>query len=71
MLPKERDSLLKILLGLALTNYTYDPRSSRNTTAKEIFSDLNLHGISVDEDTIRKWLTQAKEYLPDNWDPKA
>lgn len=70
-LPKEKEALLKILLGLALTNYTYDPKASRTSTAREITDDLKLHGISVDEDTVRKWLTQAKEYLPPDWNKEA
>ena len=64
---KEKTSLLKILLGLTLTNYEYNPNASRNSTAREIASDLELQGLSVDEDTIRKWLNQSKEYLPDTW----
>lgn len=65
--PREKDSLLKILLGLSLTNYTFDPKASRNSTAREIADDLLLHGLSVDEDTIRKWLNEAKQFLPVDW----
>lgn len=68
-LPKEKDSLLKIVLGLVLTNYEYKPHASRNSTSREIVDDLLLHGISVDEDTVRKWLSEAKELLPNDWKP--
>lgn len=68
---KEKESLLKILLGLALTNYTFDPHASRNSTSREITDDLRLHGLSVDEDTVRKWLSEAKEYLPDDWNKES
>ncbi len=66
---KEQETLLKLLLGLALTNYTYNPLANRNFTAKEIADDLLLHGLSVDEDTVRKWLNRAKDCLPDDWKP--
>ncbi|MBI1301935.1 MAG: hypothetical protein GC137_09810 [Alphaproteobacteria bacterium] len=62
--PKEKETLLKIVLGLALTNYEFDPKSSRNSTAREIADDLSLHDISVDEDTVRKWLKESIEFLP-------
>jgi hypothetical protein len=64
---REKETLLKILLGLALTNYEYNPHASRNSTSREIAGDLSLQGISVDEDTVRKWLSEAKEYLPVDW----
>lgn len=66
---KEKQTLLKLLLGLALTNYEYNPKASRNSTAKEISSDLALHGLQIDEDTVRKWLNESKELLPQDWKP--
>ena len=66
---KEKNTLLKLLLGLALTNYEYNPHSSRNATAREISSDLALHNLSIDEDTVRKWLNEAKQQLPIDWKP--
>ncbi len=64
---KEKETLLKLLLGLALTNYEYNPLASRNSTAKEIAGDLGLQGLAIDEDTVRKWLNEAKELLPQDW----
>lgn len=69
--PKERNTLLKLLLGLALTNYEYNPQASKNSTAKDIVNDLSLHGLHVDEDTVRKWLNQSKEFLPVEWTPNS
>lgn len=71
MKSKEKETLLKILLGLALTNYEFNPQASRNSTAREIKDDLLLHGISVDEDTVRKWLNESKEHLPDDWNKNS
>ena len=65
---KERASLLKIVIGMAVKGYEYNPNASRNTTAKDISSDLQLLGISIDEDTVRKWLKEATQQLPLDWD---
>ncbi len=67
--PKEiharvRESLLKLIIGMAIGGYGYDPKVSRSPTAKDIASDLELHGVSLDEDTVRKYLAEAKELLP-------
>lgn len=71
--PKSADtnqlnSLLKMVIGMALGGYGHDPSKKKNTTAAEIHSDLALQGISLDEDTIRKWLKEAEKFLPDNRD---
>jgi hypothetical protein len=61
---RERDSLLKLVVGLAIGGYGYNPRAARNASVKEIAGDLDRHGVPLDEDTIRKYLTEGKEMLP-------
>ncbi|TAN09206.1 MAG: hypothetical protein EPN45_07990 [Rhizobiaceae bacterium] len=61
---KERESLLKMIIGMALKGYGHDPRVSRSGTAKEIASDLAIAGLPLDEDTVRKYLNKAKQLLP-------
>ena len=61
---RERETLLKIIIGMAKEQYDYDPNASKNLAAKQISDDLSLHCLSVSDDTIRKWLKQAAEYLP-------
>jgi hypothetical protein len=58
---KERDSLLKLVLGMAVDGYGYDPKASRSPVPREIADCLELLGLSIDEDTVRKWLNEAKE----------
>lgn len=65
---KERNTVLKIIIGMAIKGYSYNPNKKRNPTAKEITSDLDLLGLPIDEDTVRRWLKDATEQLPDNWD---
>lgn len=61
---RERESLLKLIIGMAIKGYGHDPKAARSPTAKEIAGDLALHGIPLDEDTVRKYLAEAKELLP-------
>jgi hypothetical protein len=61
---REREILLKIVIGMAIKGYAHMPHDGRTTTAREIASDLRLEGIPLDEDTIRKYLNEAKELLP-------
>jgi hypothetical protein len=61
---RQHDTLLRILIGIAVEQYGYDPRKARNAAASQISSDLQLHGISVSDDTIRKYLSAGSELLP-------
>lgn len=62
--PREIESLLKLVIGMAIEGYRYNPGASRNTATKEIADDLEKQGIGLDVDTVRKWLQRASEYLP-------
>jgi hypothetical protein len=61
---KERESLLKLVIGMARDSYNFDPKLSRSAVPQEIANDLAKYGISLDVDTVRKWLKQAAEFLP-------
>ncbi|GEP04934.1 hypothetical protein [Methylobacterium oxalidis] len=58
---KSRQSFLKIVLGLAAATYSYDPQKPRGSIVREIKDDLDRIGISLDEDTVRKWLAEAAD----------
>jgi hypothetical protein len=61
---RERDTLLKLLIGMAVAGYKYSPNESRSHTPVEIASDLQGLGISMTDDTVRKWLKEARAMLP-------
>jgi hypothetical protein len=61
---RERESLLKLVIGMALKGYGYNPKTSKSTVASEIVSDLQLAGVALDADTVRKYLHEARELLP-------
>lgn len=63
---RERNTLLKLILGLAMDCYGYQPHAPRSSTAGDIASALELKGISISEDTIRKYLGEAADFAPPN-----
>ena len=60
---RERETLLKLFIGMALTCYGQESQSAKLIKATEIKSDLDLKGINFDDGTIRKYLDEAKELL--------
>lgn len=61
---RERETVCKIIVGMAVDGYGYDPKASKTSAAKEISDYLLRRGIPVTDDTIRKWLKEGTEYLP-------
>lgn len=64
--PKERDSLLKMVIGMAVDAYGYDPTARRSPISSELTDILAGHGLAISEDTVRKWLNEAAQVLPKN-----
>ena len=61
---KEYESLQKIVIGLAIGGYGYDPTAQRNSTIKEMVDDMESAGINISDDTVRKFLRKSMQYLP-------
>jgi hypothetical protein len=61
---RERESLLRLVIGMAVEAYRYDPKQKRSDKISEIASDLEKAGVVLDVDTVRKWLREAGELLP-------
>lgn len=64
--PRERESLLKMVIGLAIGGYGYNPDAQRSKIPKEIRGDLNQQGLDLHEDTIRQYLREAASILPED-----
>ena len=62
--PKERDSVLKLIIGMAVAGYSYDPKAQRSPITKEITDDIASIGLTIDQDTVRRWLQEAAGLLP-------
>ena len=65
--PREITSLRKLCIGMAIRGYRFDPNESRNSAVTEIVGDLELLGIRVSPDTVRKHLAEGAELLPQDW----
>lgn len=61
---RERGTALKLIIGMAKGGYRYDPKAERSDKISEIVSDLDDVGVSLDADTVRKWLREATALLP-------
>lgn len=61
---RERDSLLKLFIGMAIKGYSFNPKLGRSSVPNEIAGDLGLLGLDMTDDTVRKYLNEAKELLP-------
>ncbi|WP_119324598.1 hypothetical protein [Capsulimonas corticalis] len=65
IVPRERDTFLKLIGGMAAGGYGYDPQASRSSIVKEIHDDLARQGIALDLDTIRNKLKEASRLTAD------
>lgn len=61
---RERESLLKIVIGMAIQGYGHDPKARRTSTAAEIASDLERLDLTLDPDTVRKYLQEGSDLVP-------
>jgi hypothetical protein len=61
----ERTSLLKLILGMAIDAYGYNPNAKNTATGSKngISARLATHNIKIDDDTVRKYLNEAKKLL--------
>ena len=62
--------MLKLIYGMAVRGYTYNPADKRSTIVPEIVGDLALEGIPLSDDTIRRYLKEARDHLAD-WQEKS
>lgn len=56
---KGRATALKLILGLAINGYRYNPEAPRSPIPSEIAGDLQQLGISLTDETVREWLRMA------------
>ena len=61
---KERNALYKIILGMAMKGYGYDPEASKSDVPKEIEGDLAQLNINLTAETIRGYLKKAHSEFP-------
>ena len=62
--PRERTSLLTLILLLAKKAYAFDPEKERSDVPNQIQTDLNLMGMDLHPQTIRRYLKAAGSIRP-------
>jgi hypothetical protein len=61
---RERESMLKLIIVMAIAGYSYDRRARRNESTREIARDLEKLGVPLSDDTVRKYLNEGAKLLP-------
>jgi len=67
---RERSSLHKIIITMAIDFYGYDPIALRSPIPKQIGDMAAELGLEVTVETIRKHLKQGGKLLPEGWNKK-
>ena len=60
---KERDSLKKMVIAMAIDGYRYKPGAPKSPVPQEIVAALERLGLKLDIDTVRKWLKEGADLL--------
>ncbi len=72
--PGERNKMLGVLLAMAIDKYGYNPSAARNsatgTKGNSIKASLEKIGLSIDADTVKKYLKESYEIHSDSIESK-
>lgn len=63
---KERESVLKLIVCMAMKHYDYVAGAGKNTATKRIVADLDEVDLHLDEDTVRKYLKAGAALVEQN-----
>ncbi|AVL51384.1 hypothetical protein CEP88_01210 [Roseobacter denitrificans] len=67
--PRVRSSMLKIIATMAVAGYTYNPRDKKSDVTSDIVNDASKLGISLTDDTVRKYLKLSTKMISKDWKP--
>lgn len=62
--PKANDSLMKMVIAMAMKGYSYNQKDKKSGVPGEIVDDAAALGLAIDADTVRKWLKESAQLLP-------
>ncbi|MCE3237654.1 MAG: hypothetical protein K0R24_635 [Gammaproteobacteria bacterium] len=64
--PRERDSLLKLIVGMAMKKYKFNPIKGKRSSAASLIKDTLIeYNIPLDDQTILDYLREGALLLPD------
>ena len=52
--------MLKLIIGMAIKGYRFDPKARRGDTIKEIVGDIEQCGLNLSDDTVRRYLREGE-----------
>lgn len=64
---REKMSLSKLLVALAITEYGYNPEARRSPIPREMQDVALKLGLELSQDTIRHYLQMGAKHLPKDW----
>ena len=66
MTTRERETLLKLVIGMAIGGYGHSVTANKTDTISRILVDVERLGLTISDESVRKYLNEAKELLPRN-----
>lgn len=63
--PRERGNMLKVIYAMAVGGYGFDASKERSTLVPDVVKDIALSGLSLSDDTVRRYIRAACELLPE------
>ncbi len=67
---REIDTIAQLFTAMAIDNLGYNPHDLRGPIPKEIADLAADMGLSVSDETVRKYLRLGAKFIPKDWEPK-
>ena len=68
--PREIDKIAQLFAAMAIDQLGYRPDAARSPVPKEIADLAASMGLSISDDTVRKYLRRGATFIPEGWKPK-
>ncbi len=67
--PREIDKITQLFAAMAIDQLGYQPSALRSPIPKEIADLAASMGLSISDDTVRKYLRRGAAFIPEGWKP--
>lgn len=67
---REVDTIAQLFTAMAIKRYRYDPRQTRSEVPRKIVDMAASMGITISDDTVRKYLKKGAQLIPEDWKPE-
>ena len=66
---REMDSIAQLFTAMAMEYFGYNPNDAKSSVTKEITDLAASMGLSLSDDTVRKYLQMGRSHVPKDWTP--